>query len=103
VHAKNISVGTVADSAIVIDFFYEEGPGHGFNPDVRAIDVRNLTVDHAQRALALRGYPDDPVHDVRLTHVDFRQTVLPDLVENVDGLVLRDVRENGQPLPEVTR
>ena len=96
VHARNITVGSVAESAVVIDFFYEEGPGHGFNPDVRGIDVRDLTVETAQRALALRGYPDDPVHDVRLTHADFRRTALPDVIENVDGLVLRDVHENGE-------
>jgi polygalacturonase len=97
-HAKDITVGTVAQSAIVIDFYYEEGPGHGFNPDVRAIDVRNLTVEQAQRALSLRGYPDNPVHDIRLTNVDFRHTELPVIVEEVDGLVLREVYENGAPL-----
>lgn len=98
VHARDITVGTVVDSAIVIDFFYEDGPGHGFNPDVRGIDVQRLTVETAQRAMALRGYPDDPVRDVRLSHVDFRRTALPDVIENVDGLVLRDVRENGERL-----
>ncbi|MFL6144264.1 MAG: glycoside hydrolase family 28 protein [Labedaea sp.] len=99
VHVRDVTVGTVAQAVLTIDFFYEEGPGHGFNPDVRAIDVRDLTVDHAQRALALRGYPDDPVHDVRLTQVDFRHTDAPSVVENVDGLVLHQVTENGQPVP----
>jgi polygalacturonase len=97
-HARDITVGTVAESAIVIDFYYEEGPGHGFNPDVRAIDVRDLTVEHAQRALNLRGYPDDPVHDVQLTRVDFRHTDVPSIIENVDGLTLKDAFENGHPL-----
>jgi polygalacturonase len=97
-HARDITVGTVAQSAIVIDFFYEEGPGHGFNPDVRGIDVSRLTVDNAQQSLALRGYPDDPVHDVRLTDVDFRHTASPPLIADVDGLVLRNVLENGQPM-----
>jgi polygalacturonase len=97
-HARDITVGTVAQSAVVIDFYYEEGPGHGFNPDVRAIDISRLTVDNAKQALALRGYPDDPVHDVRLTDVDFRHTESPALIENVDGLVLRNVLENGRPM-----
>jgi polygalacturonase len=97
-HARNITVGTVGQSAIVIDFYYEEGPGHGFNPDVRSITVENLTVDHAQRALALRGYPDAPVRDVTLSNVDFRRTEVASVVENVEGLVLREVYENGVPM-----
>ncbi|HEV2783813.1 MAG TPA: glycoside hydrolase family 28 protein, partial [Actinophytocola sp.] len=99
-YARDISVGTVAQSAIVIDFFYEEGPGHGFNPDVHTIDIRNLTVETADRALNLRGYPDDPVRDIRLTHVNFQHANQPDIIEDVDGLLLRDVWENGQRLPD---
>lgn len=97
-HARDISVGTVGQSAVVIDFYYEEGPGYGFDPDVRGITVENLTVGQAQRALALRGYPDVPVRDVRLTTVDFRSTASPSVVENVTGLVLENVYENGQPM-----
>jgi polygalacturonase len=97
-HAKDITVGTVGQSAIVIDFFYEEGPGHGFNPDVRTISVENLTVGQARQALALRGYPDTPVHGVQLSNVDFRQTAMPSLVENVDDFVLTNVFENGAPM-----
>lgn len=97
-HARDITVGTVGQSAIVIDFYYEEGPGHGFNPDVRGITVENLTVSQAQRALALRGYPDTPVRDVHLSDVDFQRTAQPSVVENVTGLVLTDVYENGVPM-----
>ncbi|MCP2167827.1 glycoside hydrolase family 28 protein [Goodfellowiella coeruleoviolacea] len=100
VHARDITVGTVASSAIEIDFNYEEGPGHGFNPLVRGIDVRDMTVDTAQRALSLRGYADDPVQDVRLTRVNFKRVGQPDIVEHVTGLVLREVFENGQRLPD---
>jgi polygalacturonase len=99
-HARDITVGTVATSAIEIDFNYEEGPGHGFNPIVGNIDIRDITVGHADRALKLLGYPDDPIHDVRITRADFQQVNLPDLTENVDGLVLTDVTENGRHLPD---
>ena len=62
------------------------------------LDVRDLTVGTAQRALSLRGYPDDPVHDVALTRVAVAHTAQPDTIENVDGLVLTDVTENGVPV-----
>ncbi|TDV55007.1 glycoside hydrolase family 28 protein [Actinophytocola oryzae] len=97
-HARDLTVGTVAQAAITIDFYYEEGPGHGFDPDVTGITVDSMTVEHAQRALNLRGYPEDPVGEVRLSNVDFRQTAAPSVVENVTGLVLDDVYENGAPM-----
>ena len=54
-HARDITVGTVAQSAIVIDFYYEEGPGHGFNPDVARHHRREPHGGHrGARALAAR-------------------------------------------------
>lgn len=100
VHARDITVGTVATSAIEIDFNYEEGPGHGFNPRVRGIDIRDMTVDTALRALSLRGYADAPIQDVGLTRVNFKQVGQPDIVEHVTGLKLREVYENGRRLPD---
>lgn len=97
-HARDITIGTVGQAVITIDFYYEEGPGHGFNPDVTGITVDNLTVARAQRALNLRGYPDDPVGAVRLSNVDFQHTNQPSIVSNVAGLVLDDVYENGVPM-----
>lgn len=97
-HARDITVGTVGQAVITIDFYYEEGPGHGFNPDVTGITVDNLTVAQAQRALNLRGYPDDPVGAIRLSNVDFQHTNQPSIVANVAGLVLDDVYENGVPM-----
>jgi len=98
VHARDVTVGTVAQAVITIDFYYEEGPGHGFNPDVTGISVENLTVAQAGRALNLRGYPDDPVGAIHLTNVDFVRTAQPSIVENVSGLTLTDVYENGAPM-----
>jgi polygalacturonase len=98
VHARDITIGTVAQAVITIDFYYEEGPGHGFNPDVTGITAENLTVAEAGRALNLRGYPDNPVGAIHLTDVDFQRTASPSIVENVSGLVLTNVRENGVPM-----
>jgi polygalacturonase len=98
VHARDITVGTVGQAVITIDYYYEEGPGHGFDPDVGGITVDNLVVAQAQRALNLRGYPDDPVGGIRLSNVDFRHTTQPSVVENVTSLVLDRVLENGEPM-----
>ena len=97
-HAKDITVGEVAGAAIDINFYYGEGYGYGFNPDVSNINVERMTVVSAKQSLNLRGYPEDHIRNVRLTDVDFGHTSAPPTVEYVDGLVLDHVTENGQPL-----
>ncbi|MFU8851801.1 glycoside hydrolase family 28 protein [Micromonospora sp. SL1-18] len=98
IYARDIRIGEVAGAVIDINFYYEEGPGYGFNPVVRNIDVQNLTVRQAGRSLNLRGYADDHITGVKLTNVDFGTTGKPGVVEYVDNFVLRNVLENGEPL-----
>ncbi|GAA2824720.1 glycoside hydrolase family 28 protein [Nonomuraea rubra] len=97
-HARNLEIGQVGGSVIDIDFNYEEGPGHGFNPVVGGIDVRDVTVSTANRALNLRGYADAPIRGVTLTDVDFGTIATPSVVQHVEDLVLRNVLANGEPL-----
>nr|WP_240948062.1 glycoside hydrolase family 28 protein [Planosporangium mesophilum] len=97
-HARDITVGEVGKAVIDINFYYEEGPGHGFNPVVSDINVSRMTVRSATQSLNLRGYADDHIRGVTLTDVDFGATTAPAVVEYVDTLVLRNVIENGKPL-----
>jgi polygalacturonase len=98
VHLRDTEVGQLAVSAFQIDFYYEDGPGHGFNPDVHAIDVQNLHVDTAKQVFDLRGYPDDPIRDVALSHCAFDHVESVGRTEEVEGLVLTDVTVNGRPI-----
>ncbi|TDD24047.1 glycoside hydrolase family 28 protein [Nonomuraea diastatica] len=97
-HARDLEIGQVGGSVIDVNFFYEEGPGHGFNPEVGGIDVRDVTVRTANRALNLRGYADAPIRGVTLADVDFGTTATPIVVEHVEDLVLKNVTANGEPL-----
>ncbi|HEX6473453.1 MAG TPA: glycoside hydrolase family 28 protein, partial [Streptosporangiaceae bacterium] len=98
VYLRDTEVGVLAVSAFQIDFFYEDGPGHGFNPSVGGIHVENLHVDTAQQVFDLRGYPDDPITDVTLAHCAFDHVTQIGRTEDVEGLVLTDVTVNGQPV-----
>ncbi|MGC9665510.1 glycoside hydrolase family 28 protein [Planosporangium sp. 12N6] len=98
-HARDIVVGVVGKAVIDVNFYYEEGPGHGFNPVVSDLNVSNLIVESAAQGLNLRGYADDHIDRVTLRDVNFGTTTAPDVVEYVDHLVFDNVVENGAPLP----
>lgn len=91
VYLRNSTVGQVAQVAFLIDFFYSEGAGHGFNPTVADIHVSNLTVGSAQQPWYLVGYPDDHIEHVSLTNCTFTATAKAPVAENIDDLQLRNV------------
>jgi polygalacturonase len=98
IYLRNITAGQVAGPAIEVDFQYEEGDKGQYPPVVRDIEVRTLTCQKSRRALSLRGYASSPVRDVRLIDCRFDNTSQADMIEHVEGLSMKGVKENGKPL-----
>jgi polygalacturonase len=96
VFARNIDVGEVATAAFSVDFFYEEGEAGKFVPVARNLEVRNLKTRKAQYALYLRGFKGAPIDSVRVVDCEFNGVSKPDVIENVAGLALHNVTENGK-------
>ncbi|MEI9973060.1 MAG: hypothetical protein WDO73_13970 [Ignavibacteriota bacterium] len=46
----------------------------------------------------LRGYENAPVSGVRIAHCTFGNVKQDDVIENVRGLVLEDVKRNGKEM-----
>jgi polygalacturonase len=96
IYARNIDVGQVAMAGFSIDFFYEEGEAGKFIPIARNVEVRNLKTRKAQYALYLRGFKNAPIEGVRVVDCEFDGVSKPDLIENVTGFSLQNVKENGK-------
>ena len=96
IYVRNIDVGEVALAGLSIDDFYEEGDSGRFRPVVRNVEIRNLKTRKAQYALYLRGLKNAHLEDIRLVDSDLEGVEKANVVENVDGLRLRNVRINGK-------
>ena len=96
IYMRNVQAGQVAGPAIEVDLNYEEGPNGPFKPVVRNVEVTNLDLKKCRMALSLRGYPDAPIRDVVLRHCTFEHAAEPNAIRNITGLVLEDVRVNGE-------
>src|SRR5262244_3042298 len=104
VYMRDVTVGQVAEAVVTIDFLYEEGDAGGYPPVVRYVDVRNVTSRKSTYALLLRGYRHAPIDDVHLTNCIFVNVAKADVLENVKGLRLSNVKINGKTLNEtITR
>ncbi len=95
VYMRDVTVGEVAEAVVTINFFYEEGEGGKHLPTVRDIDVRNVTSKKSEYALLLRGFKNAPISGVRIENCTFEGVAKGDLLENVKGVELRNVRVNG--------
>lgn len=101
---RDVTVGEVAEAIVNADFYYEEGKNGAFTPVLRDIDVRNVTSRKSKYVFMVRGFPGSPVTDVRVSDCTFDGVQLPDVLEGVKDLVLRDVRVNGKRRDEtITR
>jgi polygalacturonase len=96
VFMRDISVGQVSDAILRINLFYEEGNSGDFPPKIRNIEMMRVKSQKSRYALYLRGYKQTPLRDIRLSKCAFENVAEPDIVENVEGLVLDRVRVNGK-------
>ena len=96
IFVRNIDVGEVAMAGVSIDFYYEEGEAGKFTPVTRNVDVRNLKTQKAQYALYLRGFKNAPIEGIYVGDCDFNGVTKPNVVENVKGISLQNVRVNGK-------
>jgi polygalacturonase len=95
IYVRHIEVGEVADAILQVDFYYEVGDKGPERPVVRNIEVADLTAKQAKYALYIRGFRNDPVRDVHLARCTIEHAAQKDVIENVEGLRLDDVKENG--------
>jgi polygalacturonase len=90
VFMRNVTVGQVSDAVLRINLFYEEGDAGQFPPGVRNIEMTNVTSRKSKYALYLRGYQHSPLRHIRISHCSFENAALPDVIENVEDLIITD-------------
>jgi polygalacturonase len=101
VYMRDVTIGEVAEAVVTINFFYEEGEGGKYPPVVREVEVANVTSRRSQHALLLRGFKNAPISGVLVRDCVFDGVAKPDVLENVHGVELRNVRVNGTVRNEV--
>lgn len=87
---RDVTIGEV-DTAIVIDFDYEEGDAGKFPPTVRNIDIRNLVCQKAKRVFQVRGYPHSPIRNLHLTDCRFVDVGEIGILEQLDNFAAKRV------------
>jgi len=91
---RNISIGEV-QTAIVIDFDYEEGDAGKFTPIVRNIEIRNLICQKAKQVFQVRGYKRSPIQNLQLNNCHFKEAGNIGVLEQLDNFSVTHVTIKG--------
>jgi polygalacturonase len=100
-HFRNIEVGQVAQAVITIDFNYEEGGKGGFTPVVRNYTVERLVSAKSKHALDVQGLAGAPIYDLRLSNCTFDNVAEPNIVRNISGATVDNVKINGKLITQL--
>ena len=84
IFVRNVTVGTVGDAALQIDFVYEEGAKGPHKPVVRNLVIENMTVSKAKRVLDVQGFPGSEISGVRIYNSTFSGMTKADEVREAD-------------------
>lgn len=96
VYFRNITIGEV-QTAIVVDFSYEEGDSGKFTPTVRNIEVRDLHCKKAQQIFNVMGYERSPIKSLHLINTHFDDVKDVGTLKNLDDFATKNVTIKGKP------
>ena len=98
---RNITVGQVAHALITIDFNYEEGAKGKFTPVMRNFSVDNLKSGKSKFGVDIQGLDAGPVYDVSIRNSTFDNVSDGNIIKNLKGVTLNNVRFNGSVISEL--
>lgn len=91
---RDVTIGEV-QTAIVIDFDYEEGDAGKFTPVVRNIDIRNLICQKAKQVFQVRGYKRSPIQNLHLSNCHFNNAGNIGVLEQLENFSTTHVTIKG--------
>ncbi len=95
IYFKDIKIGDV-ETAIVIDFAYEEGDAGTFTPTVRNIEIRNLHCENAKQIFNINGYERSPISQLHIINADFIQAASIGVIKNTHDFITENVTIRGE-------
>lgn len=100
IYVRNLMVGEVLEAILKINFLYEEGDAGSFTPSVSNIVLENVTGKKSGYVLWVKAYERAKVKNVIVRNSTFENVANQNLLENIDGLILENVRINNKKIEQ---
>ncbi len=94
VYMRNVTVGEVAEAVLKINFYYGERDTGEFAPNVRNINMENVTSQKSRYALSIRGYDRSPITDIHLKNCEFNNVEKASIIDGAKNITMENVKIN---------
>jgi len=98
IYMRNVKIGQVAQSAVRVNLYYEEGDTGKHTPLIKNIGLTNVTCNKSEYAIYMKGYKRAPIENIEISNCKFNNVEKKSIIENVKNIRLDDVTVNGEEL-----
>lgn len=91
IYVRNLEIGQVAETVFKVNYLYEEGAGHGFNPIVQNVLIENVHSRESRFPFYIIGYEESPVRNLHFINCRFEGVKEPSVIQHVENMVLDNV------------
>jgi len=96
IYMRNVKIGQVAQAAVRVNLYYEEGDSGTHTPVIKNIGLNNVTCNKSEYAIYMKGYKRSPLENIEITDCKFNNVEKPNIIENVKNMKVEDVTVNGK-------
>jgi len=93
---RNVTIGQVKESILMINYYYEEGDKGSFLPTVRNVVMENVVSSRSEYGVWIKGFPNAQPSDIILRDCTFGNVEKGNLIENAKSVMFTNVRINGE-------
>lgn len=97
VYVRNIRVRNVDSALIKFEPDYKSESSHHYPTEIRNFEIKDVKAGTAgEYGIYAKGFDDMPIENIVIKNLTLGSTPEPYAVDNVKGLILKNVRINGQ-------
>lgn len=91
IRVRGVKIGRVAKAVLSVEFDYEEGANGPFRPELRDVEIENVTSESSGSVAIVTSFPGAVIEKVRLKDCAFRGVESADLLKSAGALSLENV------------
>ena len=96
IYLNNIKVNEVSQEVILIDCFYEQENSGKYLPDIRNINIENVTSEKSKYAVWVKAFKEMPVRGLFTKNCRFNNVEKKNVLENTEQFKTENVYINGE-------
>jgi len=91
VFMRKVTIGSVTEAVVTIDFLYETGANGPHHPVVRNVQLEDVTSTASPRVMWVVSFPAATIEDLRFTNCTFRGLTASDVLQYAGSVFFKNV------------